>query len=194
MSNEDKIKIVSFNPLSLYTDGDNDNQYATLTWSIRMGYPRITVYTENHRDRKEEFSFDKLITAPFDTITVNMFINNLKTVIASKEPIKLAMKCYNVKYVNNEKTNDITLQATAICGKDSSGVIYLAAISEGKKKVKFELLPSSKWHKMVGSNGDEITDKAKLSAAYAKAYYDRLKSLMDINLTDSVNVKYVDKK
>ena len=183
------VKIVSFVPLTLYTDTNDDDGYATLSWSIRKGYPRITVYTDNSRKKSKEFSFDHLITAPMDAVIVNVVIDNLGKVIKSDKEIKLATKCYNVKYVNNEKTDDIYLQATIIIGKDKDGVIYMTAVEDGKRKVKFKLLPREKWHKFINAGGNEVTDKSELSVLFATAYHKRLKSLMDKHLADDAVIK-----
>lgn len=192
MNNGNKVKIVKFLPLSLYKDKD-DNAYANLSWSIRMGYPRVSVYTDNRRDMKGSFDFNKLITAPFDAITINTFLDNFKRVILNKDAIKLSIKCFNVKYVNDVKTDQVYLQATVICGKDADGVIYLAVVSDDKEKVKFELLPG-KWHVFVDENGGEISNKGELSYIHAMAYYNRLKSLMDKYLADDADVKYTESK
>jgi len=184
---EGVTKIVSFGALSLYADTD-DEHYGTLSWSIRKGYPRITVYTDNSNDKKGEFSYDKLITAPMDSVVVNMVLDSLLESIEGTTDTKNATECYNVKYVDNKPTDEIYLQATIVTGKDANGVVYLGAIQEGKKRVKFELLPRDKWHKF--KTGDTtITDKAKLSARFAKAYHARLKALMDKHLADEATIK-----
>jgi len=193
---DNKVKVVAFAPLSLYTDADESGEtYASLSWAIRGGYPRMTVYTENTRSRdRNSFSFDKLIIAPMDPITINIVIENLKQVIKSETEIKLSMRCYNVKYVNDQKTDDVALQSTVIIGKSKDGVVYLAAVAEGKKKVKFNLLPNSKWHKYNDAKGNEITDKKVLSNYFSTAYCNRLKSLMDKHLADDSVVKITDRK
>lgn len=192
MNTEDQVKIVPFVPLALYADGEGD-EYASMTVSIRMGYPRLTVYTDNNRKTKIPFSHDHLIIAPMDGIVVNMFIDMLSKIIKSDKEQKSAIKCFNVKYVDNKKTDEVILQATIIMGRDKDGVVYLGAVAEGKKKVKFKLLPRSKWHKFVNEQGEEVTDKRTLSTMFAMAYANRFKVLMDKYLADEINVKYTDR-
>jgi len=193
MPNSNKVKIISFGPLSLHKDINKDS-YASLTWSIRMGYPRLTVYTDNHNKKDNEFSYDNLIIAPMNAVMVNIFIGYMAKAIAHKGPVKYSLECYNIEYVNDMKTENVILQATAICGKDKDGILYLAVVSGEKTKVKFDILPNDKWHKIKNADGDIITDKAELSALYATAYTNRLKSLMDKHLADDAQVKYTDPK
>jgi len=187
LNSKPKVKIVAFAPLSLYADTEKD-KYASLTWSIRAGYPRVTVYTDNSNSFKTEFSYDNLIIAPMDSVTVNTLIANLRTVADSKETTSLTIKCYNVKYVDNVKTDEIMLQATIIVGKDDEGVVYISVTQEGKKNVVFKLLPKLKWHKFLGPDHKVIEDNSKLSTMFAKSYIARLQSLMDKNLSDSGSV------
>jgi len=184
---ESVTKIVSFGALTLYEDTEKDH-FGTLSWSIRKGYPRITVYTDNTKEKKDEFSFDKLITAPMDAIVVNIVMDRLLEAINGKPDTRNSTECYNVKYVDNKPTEEIYLQATIITGKDANGVVYVAAIQEGKQNVKFQLLPREKWHKFRNGS-DQVTDKANLSKMFATAYHARLKALMDKHLSDEAVVK-----
>jgi len=178
MSNS--VQIVKFAPLTLYKNTEDDT-YATLNWSMRMGYPRITVYTNNKKGVKSDLDYNTIITAPFDSVTVGVVVDYLKEIAESTEPSRQVVDCFNVKYVNGEKTDEIVLQASVIVGKDAEGVNYISAIAEGKKKVKFEIMPNSKWFKFRDKNGDEITDKKIISNRYTKAYANLLGTLISKN-------------
>jgi len=190
---QNKVKIISFSPVALHQDTTGTG-YASLTWSIRMGYPRVTVYTDNDTAVRKGFNYDSLIIAPFNSVMVNVFLGNMKKAIDSKEPISNSIDCYNIKYVDGVKTNDVILQATATCGRDSDGVIYMSVTAKDRMEVKFKLLPNTKWHKMKDSSGNIITDKSALSNMYAIGYVARLKSLMDKYLADESTIKYTDSK
>jgi hypothetical protein len=195
MNKNNQVKIVTFTPLALYADLDNKSEkYATLTWSIRLGFPRVTVYTENNRSKNEEFSYERLITAPMNAVMVNLFIDKLNALIANPKPDKFSIKCYNIKFVNGERTKDIELQATIVCWRDKNDIINLAAVADGKSKIAFPLMVDTKWHKITDVKGEEVTDCRTLSNMYAKAYSDRLKSLMDKHLADDAKIKYIDPK
>lgn len=181
----EKTKVVRtrFSKLSIskhieLEDGNKDS--ATLTWSTRNGYPRITVYTSNKKASSPDgkMNWDFIITAPFDYITLQMFLSNLKDIIDGPNEKRSTINCYNTKYENGNKTNDVELQAKVIVGKDRDGVVYLTAIEEGKRSVKFDLLPSTIWFKFFDTNNNEITDKAVLSKAYANGYYNVMSKLL----------------
>lgn len=180
---ETKVTRTRFSKLSITkpieVDGEKPDT-ATLTWSTRNGYPRMTAYTSNNKasspDGKMDFNF--VITAPFDYITLQIFLEYLKEVIDSTGEIKYSIDCFNTKFVNHERTNEVELQAKVIVGKDKEGVVYLAALEEGKRNVKFDLLPSSKWFKFYDATNTEITDKKVLSKLYATGYYNVLSKLL----------------
>jgi len=166
---ENEVKFYRYKFLKLYK-ADNNKNLASLTWGVRMGYPRVTVFTSND----ESISiYDRMITAPFDSETFMMFVNMLKSVTTLKRGEKLKMDCLNYKYRDGAKTNEIYTQATVIIGKDEDGVNYIAVIEEKKKKVKFEFLPG-KFHRFYNSDGTENTDKSLLSDSFTLAYADIL--------------------
>lgn len=175
---EVKSKLVKFTPLSLTKELEEDS--ATLQWSIRKGYPRITVFTSNTIKEKDgTVNYGKIITAPFDYVTMTMFLNYFQDVIFSKEETRQVVNCYNVKYKDGEKTEEIYLQAKAVVGKDKDGIIYITAIEEEKKQVKFYLLPNTKWHKIYDKDNNEISNVKEQSFVYAKAYLQLLRKLIE---------------
>ena len=189
---EGKVKIVSFIPLTLRSEIDEDT-YASLTWSIRMGYPRMTTYTDNKVNGDTEFNYDNLIISPMDSAMINLVLDKLDNIILGPAGEDFSVKCYNVKYVNNVKTDKVVLQSVLCMGKDKDGVVWLSNKTDNNQGVIFKLLPNDKWHKLLGTNGKEIKSPAVLSGMYAKAYAKRLRSLMDKHLADDSTVKYTDK-
>lgn len=174
----EKIKLVKFSPLTLRKSGE-EFKGAGLTWSIRKGFPRITVYTGgNILDKDKKVDYSKIVIAPFDYTTMIMFLDYFKNVIESKDEIKYKVNCYNNKFVDNKRTEEVIIQASVIIGKDKEGVIYLAAVEENKRNLKFELIPEGKWHKFFNGENEEIINKRELSLSYARAYYDLLKNLL----------------
>jgi hypothetical protein len=186
-----QVKQIKFARLSLRRDFEDNNDYATLNWSVREGYPRISVFTSKNTEVGGKFDYNKLITAPMHYLKLEIFYKRLEQVIASKEKVSYNINCYNTKFVNNERTNDIKLQAKITIGKDADGVVFLAVTEDDKKKIKFDILPD-KWHKFFDANNDEIVNKAELSAMYADAYLKVLKKSMDGELVK--DMKSNDKK
>lgn len=170
MENKDKVKLVRLAPLSLRKYIGEEEGEALLQWSVRMGYPRITVYTDNNISKDGKMDFNKVITAPFDYTNLKLFLEYFKEIIDGEDDNKYTLECYNVKFKDGVKTNDTFLQAKVTVGKDKNGIIYLAVIEEEKRKIKFEVLPNPKWYKYYDKEGKEITDLRKLSSLYAKGY------------------------
>ena len=117
-------------------------------------------------------------------VVLGMVIDAISSITEGKVNTKKKIGCYNNKYVDNVRTNTVELQATILIGKDKEGVVYLAVIADSKRRVKFKLLPSEVYHKFYDEDNNLITDKSKLSKAFATAYVRQLKKQMEkvINL------------
>lgn len=190
MKNE-KIKYVKFTPVNLTAnDPENEDNYFSLVWSSRAGYPRITLYLVNKRgpktNEKKPFDYATMITAPFTAITVQTFLEQFKTVIDSPEEIILGQECYNSKFENGKKIEgEIALQAKAVVGKDSDGIIYLSLIADKRRKVKIPILPNTRFHKTISKSGDIDNNKGELSMAHAKSYLKVLTLLINNEMLES---------
>ena len=185
MSQQQKVKlptqIIKFTPLTLRKDYD-DGDYGLLTWSVRNGYPRITVFTQNKNKQsqggtqKEAFDYNTMITAPFDYTTMASFLSLMETVINGDPDTKYQMACYNTKYVNGERTNEMHLQSTVTIGKDKDGIVYLAVIDGEKRKIKFDITLGD-WHKLY-INNELVSDPAMISKTFAKGYHSTASKLL----------------
>lgn len=174
------VVIVKFTPLTLrkqYDDGD----YALLSWSTRGAYPRITVFTSN-KVKTESFDYGRMIIAKFDYNMMNSFLSSFETVIDGPVDNKVQFNCFDNKFVNNQRTDEIELISTITIGKNKEGIIFLAVTAEGKKKVAFELT-MQKWH-TVSVNGEPLTDPASLSKLMAKGYLRTAKKLLGYQLVN----------
>lgn len=186
---KNKVKLVKFAILTLRKNyEDESNDYGLLQWSIRNGYPRISIFTTSKKSDHTGFDYGTLITAPFDYITLGVLFDKFKEIIDSPVDTKYVINCYNAEFKNGEKTGKDILQSRVVIGKDKSGIIYISVVEEEKKKIKFDLLPSDRWFKFFDNTGAEITDKAELSKVYAKSYLRTLIKLMESELLkDSTN-------
>lgn len=176
---EEKVKIIRYASLNLKTKTDDNQDSATLTWSTRGIYPRITVYTSDKNSFvNNKPNYDFIITAPFDVVTMQMFVNQLKKVCKDSNDTRYTIDCINTKIVNGVRTNEKYIQAKIYIGKDSDGVVYIAAIEDNKKKVKFPLLPNIDFFTFYDKDGSIIKDKEKLSLFYTEAYIKSIETLL----------------
>lgn len=177
------VRMIKFAPVNLRAN--YDETFATLSWAVRMGYPRVTVYLDNDKfDKKVDYS--KIINAPFDFVKLEAFLLMVDKLIDSNDVDKeYAIKCSNNAYEGGERTNKIVLQATLFVGKDKDGVIYMKLVEQGKREVKFNLDMSGRYIALVGSDGQDIEDRKALSKLHAKAYFKTLRTLLKAELTKS---------
>lgn len=193
----DKVKLTKFAVLTLsktiQNESTGEEDRPTLRWMLRNGYPRVTVFTSDEMaDSNKKFDYNKMIIAPFDLISLNIFITMAKEVLEKKEKSSYReVNCLNKKFVNGERTNEMYLQATVRIGIDDEGVAYIVVMEDTKPKIKFDFKPSD-YLKFKDENGDEITDHAKITRLYAVEYIRILEKLLDSEMDDFKKVEYID--
>lgn len=183
---EKKVKIVKFSALTLKKTIKEDKDTATMNWSIKGGYPRISVYTSNDIMVNDKFDYSKLITAPFNYVTFNIFMAYFEKVIKDLEESEYKIECHNTKWENNQRTDKTYLQATVYIGRNSEGVVYLKVTEDKKDEIVFELMPDTTWHKFYDKQKNEIKNKKILSQLYTNAYYKTLDKLMTSEMISDI--------
>lgn len=183
MAQDNTVTRIRFGKISLTKNIDTEEGHdtAALVWSIRNGYPRMTVYTSNNKAVVNgKANYDYIITAPFDYVSVQIFLNRLQEAIDATKEVKYRIDCFNTKWENGVKTNEKALQAQVIVGRDHEGVIYIAVLEESKRSIKFSLLPSE-WFIFYDDGGNPISDKAVLSKMYAQGYLKTISKLLNFS-------------
>jgi hypothetical protein len=193
------VKYVPFTLKEFYDTEAGGKDYATLAWTIRMGYPRITVFTSNiNLDgfRATDVDYSKMIIAPFDIVNFKTFIKLFKEIIVAGKPnVYKRIDCLNVKYVNNEKTNDVYVQGSVLFGLSKEGIPTLTVTEQNKLKVAFKIMPASRWHKYYDENGDLIEDPSKIAKIYALSYLEMLdESITADTLIDAKEITSIKEK
>lgn len=180
---EEKVSRIKFAKLALTKSFEIEDKKdnASLTWSTRNGFPRITVFTSDKAFVDNKMDFNYVITAPFGYVELEILLDRLCSIINHDGKISYRIDCYNTKFVNNNRTDETYLQASVIVGKDDQGVIYIAVKQDSKRSIKFDLLPNPKWFKFYDHNNEEITDKKVLSKLYATGYCKILNRLFNIS-------------
>jgi len=194
---KDKVKIVKFAPLTLGTtiqdEKSGENDRPTLRWSMRAGYPRATVFTSNNiMSTDGKMDYNKMIIAPFDIISLNLFLTLSTEVLDKKEKSSYReVNCLNTKFENGVRSNEKYVQATVRIGLDAEGVAYIMVKDNTKPKIKFDILPPE-WLEFKDDNGDAITHPSKLSRVYAKAYIKMLENLLASEMDDFKKIEHID--
>lgn len=192
---DNKVKIYRFAALSLRRQIVEEKDSASLTWSMRGAYPRITVHTSNSKfyvDGKLDYNF--IITAPFDIVTLMYFLQVLSMVNSDpKKGTEYAIDCLNTKVVDGVRTDEVYVQAEVRVGKGEDGVVWIAVTEDGKRKLRFSLLPNNQWFKYKNQDGNLITDKAFLSKIFTTSYIEAIKRLMLPKYSEYVTEVVIDK-
>lgn len=176
---EERVKIVRYAPLTLRKNIGDEGDSASLSWSIRGIYPRITVYTSNQKAFVEgKPNYDHIVTAPFDIVTLGLVLDKLEDLLEAPNNTRFSIDCLNLKVKDGVRTNELFVQATVIVGKDDTGLMYIAATEQGKKKIKFELLPNTKFFTYYDNDDNKITDPATLSSIFARSYLYTLRNIL----------------
>lgn len=183
------VKIAKFLSLNLTKWIEEDKGNATLQWSVRNSYPRITIFcSPNVKNADGTLDYNKIIIAPFTVPLVFIFTKYLRSFLTDDKPGYYTIECYNTKFKDGKRTDEVYLQAKVIIGKDDKGVIYLSALEEGKRSIKFDLLPDSRWFKFYDKDGKEVVNHAELSKAYAEAYLKVLEdNILALESQDVIN-------
>jgi len=176
-----KVEMHKFGPVNLNKFIDAENT-ASLMWSTRLGFPRVTVYTSSFKEGPVDYS--KMIVAKFDNIRINVLLEGFQEIIDGPVNKKFVYDTFDVVYVDNKPTKDLKLAGTVTIGKNKDGIIFIAVTEEGKTKIPFELI-ENKWGRIrVEDTTPETVAAASLKVA--KAYLKILRVLLDNDLDRNV--------
>ena len=179
------IRFIPLNLFSEYTKEDGTKDYGLMSWSIKNGYPRVSVNTTGVRS--ESIDYTKLITAPFDYINLLTALDDFKDVINSEKDCIRRVDCLNNKFVDGKRTDEIYVQATVYFIKDKEGVIYISVIEQGKQKLKFKVAAKG-YVRFYDAQGNVIDNEGEKSKRFALKYLEVLKLLMEDEL--KIDAKY----
>ena len=172
---------VNINRLTI-GDDNLDGKRTLLSWSIRNGYPRVSVY---YGKNPEVTGFENMTILPFTPQAILSLIGSIKTVAESSDASKkYTIACINSVFKDNVRTDDKEIVGTITVYRDENGVVALKVKTSKKPEVRFRLLIDKEWYKVYGSNNEEITDKKELSEIYAKTYADVLVNIMSTLITN----------
>lgn len=175
-------KTIRFIPLNLvceYTKEDGTKDYGLMSWSIKNGYPRVSVNTTGVRT--ESIDYTKLITAPFDYINLLSALDDFEKVIASEKDTIRRVDCLNNRFKDGKRTDEIYVQATVYFIKDKEGIIYISVLEQGKQKLKFKVVPKG-YVRFYDDAGNVIDNEGERSKRFSLKYLQVLRMLMEDEL------------
>jgi len=135
MADIKESRILSFDRYTLYSNVSNSNgRKARLVFSIREGMPRITVFTNDASDIDPK----QMISVPVDPVTLISLFDFISKAAISKEESRTQIQCFIPVKDNDGKMIDKSMIGQIVAGKDSSGIVFISVIAEGRPKIKFE--------------------------------------------------------
>lgn len=146
-------------------------RFSSLNWGTNLGYPRATVFI-NGGDKSVR-GFDNIIVAPFNFYSFGLLTQAFEEIITSPADTNINIECYNNKFENGKRLDELELQTTVTVGKNKSGRIFIAFKSGEKPPVAFAIKPQKKWHRYI-VNGVDKTDDPEGCAVFAKAYFNNV--------------------
>lgn len=149
-----EVKILEFDKLQMFTPCPGvEGKRSRLTWNMRMGYPRITVFTNDPNDT----TMKGVIYAAMDPTTMFAFFDLMGKVIKSQDELKFKIDCFTTKYVDNQPTSDRVLSSELWFGRDKDGIIWMSVIAPGRPKIRFNFRISD-YHGIYRGDGTPINE------------------------------------
>jgi len=171
------VSLIKFMKFGLTTSVGEDD-FGRLEWSIREGFPRITVYTTNKKGEDGRIGYEAIITAPFDFVTFFSFFKKIRKVIISDGKAECKIDCLNYRYdANNERTNEKYVQATVGVFKDDHGKIFIYVHATDKSQLTFEIRPRP-FFNHYDEEGNLVKDIRVINKEYALSYISVIEKLM----------------
>jgi hypothetical protein len=134
MSDIKESCILSFDRYTIYSNVSNSNgRKARLVFSIREGMPRITVFTNDAADTDPK----QMISVPVDPVALISLFDFISKAAISKEESRTQIECFIPVRGEDGKMIDKSMIGYIVAGKDSSGIVFISVISEGRPKIKF---------------------------------------------------------
>lgn len=154
-------------------------KFSNLGFDMWQNNPRVVVATNDPSMMNKEKQFGR-ITAAMEAPTFYLFLEYIKEAIESKEELKQNLQLFgNPKGGGGPGVEPVHLTDLWV-GRDAEGCIFISVVKkeEGWPIIKFVFsAPDRRFVKARDQGGNEPS-KARISQAYAKAYYELLKATM----------------
>jgi hypothetical protein len=136
---------------TLFTDAPGtEGRKSRLTFCVRDGVPRITVYTNIPDDGGKG-----MITAAINVETCLAWLKQMEDIAQGPNDVKAGLRCDAPRYENNVKVGQYNA-GTLMYGKDPEGIIWISLVAESRPKIKFEVRLSD-FHAFIKGDGTELS-------------------------------------
>lgn len=172
-------RIQDLNKFTLFAEIPGvDNQRARLTWSIRGGQPRISVFMFNPATNRNE-----VISAPLAPDVFMFLCDKIEEVTTAAPGTKYKVECLTaVRDAAGKMTSERKLISELWFGIDAEGMIWLSVIDGDKPRIKFNfnLWEYNKIYKPDGT----VFSAAEGSVGIAKATIRALRQIYTVNMAE----------
>lgn len=156
-----------------------EGKYSSLIWGIHSNNPRITVYTNDPNDQKD----NGRISANLDMPVFFSFLAKFNEVIEHDGEIKYKIENKNYIFPGGKRSESPVVVSELWFGKEKDGMIWISVIARDRPKIKFPFTVSE-FHKFQHADGSEFTT-AELSKMVAKGYLNILTNMMTALAVDN---------
>ena len=176
MEAEKKHTIFDFDKLSL----SSTTGKARLRFGIYRNNPRVTVYTNEPDDAKNNYG---MISAPLDPIAFNTMLELLQDLSNSPSAINVKYRIDNMTLTqaDGNAKREMKLVSNLFVGKDEEGVIWISIVADGRPKFKFEF-GNFPFHRFYKPDGTQMT-KSELSIVAARATVNFMRNVFSTYVT-----------
>lgn len=178
---EQPVRIHDFERLQMWTPTPGAaGKRAKLSFGIRDGNPRITVFTNDPNDKISS----GVIYAAMNPETFYMFLKLFGDVVNAKEEVKYKIQCFGTRWENDKPTKDKLLISDLCFGRDAEGMVWICLIADNRPKIKFEFNISD-YHLLLDGEGKQF-DKPRASRLEAAAKLALLHQVYGIAITKNL--------
>lgn len=149
-----KPRIMDLNRFTMFADVPGvENQKAKLSWGIRDGSARVTVFVFNTAAKRNE-----VISAPLGTETFLVFCDMFEKIIDASPGSKSKIDCYmGIRDAGGKLTGEKKLIGEFWFGVDNEGLIWVSLVDADKPRIKFTFKMWD-YHKILKTDGTPLTD------------------------------------
>ena len=174
-------RIQDLNKFTLFADIPGvENQRARLTWSIRGGQPRISVFLFNPATSRNE-----VLSAPLSPEIFLFLCDKIEEVASAAPGTKYKIECLlSVRDAAGKPTQEKRTLSELWFGIDADGLVWMSIIDGEKPRIKFNF---SLWdyHKLYKPDGSVFT-QSECSIGIAKATIRALRDIYTRNMGEFV--------